>query len=205
MKKSLILVLVGVLLGSTVAFAAAKFFSDVPADAWYSDSVATLSDKGIIEGYPDGTFGPTRNVNRAELAVILDRMIEYMETGEVGAGEETDEVPAWTEVSILGIRIQHLNDGTYTVETLDASHVSISQPHPGNRINISTTNDASTLPDTSGTKVIGGLTFDEFHRDGIGSGYGYIIEVSGQYYVFESVWGPENEVFELMMTTVVFE
>jgi len=91
MKKSLTLILVGILLGSTVAFAASKFFSDVPANTWYSDEVASLSDKGIIAGYPDGTFGVTKNVNRAELAVILDRLIEYMETGEVAPSASTDK------------------------------------------------------------------------------------------------------------------
>jgi len=92
MKKTLTLILVGALLGSTVAFAASKFFSDVPSNAWYSDAVASLSEKGIINGYPDGTFGPTNNVNRAELAVIIDRLIEYMETGEISIDETTEEI-----------------------------------------------------------------------------------------------------------------
>lgn len=83
MKKTLTLILVGALLGSTVAFAASKFFSDVPANTWYTEAVENLSSKGIIEGYKDGTFGPNNKVNRAELAVMLDRIIEYIETGKV--------------------------------------------------------------------------------------------------------------------------
>lgn len=83
MKKTLVLVFAGILLGSTVAFAAVKVFSDVPSNTWYSEAVGRLADKGIIAGYPDGTFGPTKNVNRAELAVMLDRVIEYTETGSV--------------------------------------------------------------------------------------------------------------------------
>lgn len=90
MKKTLTLILVGVLLGSTVVFAAVKMFSDVPSNAWYTDAVENLTEKGIIEGYPDGTYGPTNNVNRAELAVMLDRLIEYIETGEVASS--LDEV-----------------------------------------------------------------------------------------------------------------
>lgn len=83
MKKTLILIFVGVLIGSTVAFAAGKMFSDVPSNAWYSEAVVSLVDKGIIAGYPDGTFGSTKNVNRAELAVTLNRLIEYIKTGKV--------------------------------------------------------------------------------------------------------------------------
>jgi hypothetical protein len=58
MKKTLTLILVGVLLGSTMVFAASKIFSDVPAGKWYSGAVASLSEKGIIAGYSDGTFRP---------------------------------------------------------------------------------------------------------------------------------------------------
>jgi len=45
--------------------------------------VNSLSEKGIINGYPDGTFGPTKNVNRAELAVMLDKTIQYVQTGTI--------------------------------------------------------------------------------------------------------------------------
>ena len=85
MKKTLTLIVVGALLGSSITFAATQVFSDVPEDAWYTEAVNSLSEKGIIQGYPDGTFGPNNNVNRAELAVMLDRLIEYMETGEVSS------------------------------------------------------------------------------------------------------------------------
>ncbi|MBD3330668.1 hypothetical protein GF354_04020 [Candidatus Peregrinibacteria bacterium] len=95
MKKTLALILIGVLLGASATFAASKLFSDVPADAWYSNSVSSLSEKGIIGGYPDGTFGPNKYVNRAELAVMMDRLIEYMENGEVAIVEiESDPVPS---------------------------------------------------------------------------------------------------------------
>lgn len=83
MKKALGFIVVGILIGSGIAFAATKVFTDVPEDTWYTDAVESLADKGIVEGYPDGTFGPGRNVNRAEMAVIIDRLIEYIETGEV--------------------------------------------------------------------------------------------------------------------------
>ena len=80
MKKTLTLILVGAMLGSTVAFAASKIFSDVPTNTWYTDAVNSLSEKGIIDGYPDNAFAPNSNVDRAELAVTLDRLIKYIET-----------------------------------------------------------------------------------------------------------------------------
>lgn len=92
MKKTFALIFTGILLGSTVAFAAVKMFSDVPSNTWYSDAVGRLAEKGIIAGYPDGTFGPTKNVNRAELAVMFDRLIEYVETGEVSSTSSSNEI-----------------------------------------------------------------------------------------------------------------
>ncbi len=83
MKKTFALIFIGVLLGSTLAFASVKMFSDVPNNTWYSESVGSLADKGIVSGYKDGTFGPGKNVSRAELAVMLDRTIEYIENGAV--------------------------------------------------------------------------------------------------------------------------
>jgi len=83
MKKLISLILVGVVIGSIgTALAVSQLFSDVPEDEWYSESVMNLTDMGIIEGYPDGTFGPNNYVNRAELAVILDRFNEYLKDGD---------------------------------------------------------------------------------------------------------------------------
>lgn len=96
MKKTLLLIVIGAILGSTVGFAGSKLFPDVDENAWYADAVASLSEKGIIEGYPDGTFGPNNNVNRAELAVVMDRLLQYIETCEVASD---DDVTADDDVS----------------------------------------------------------------------------------------------------------
>ena len=40
-------------------------FSDVPAGKWYETAVKTLASKGVITGYTDGTFKPTKSVTRA--------------------------------------------------------------------------------------------------------------------------------------------
>jgi hypothetical protein len=44
-------------------------FTDIPADAWYKSYVDALVVKGIISGYPDGTFRPLNSITRAELAI----------------------------------------------------------------------------------------------------------------------------------------
>ena len=45
-------------------------YSDVPGNKWYNNAVSTLSNMGIICGYPDGTFRPDAPITRAELTKI---------------------------------------------------------------------------------------------------------------------------------------
>lgn len=66
----------GLLLGLASSASAAVLISFTDEDgfeSWYRDSVYDLAEAEVITGYPDGSFGPGNNVNRAELAVILDR------------------------------------------------------------------------------------------------------------------------------------
>ena len=49
----------------------AHMFSDVPATHLNSDAIAYVKDRGIVSGYPDGTFRPDQQINRAEFTKIL--------------------------------------------------------------------------------------------------------------------------------------
>jgi hypothetical protein len=46
-------------------------FSDVNEGDWYYTQVMTLADRGIINGYPNGTFAPNQYITREEIAYIL--------------------------------------------------------------------------------------------------------------------------------------
>lgn len=60
------------LLGLNLPRAFAATFPDVPSSHDNFMAIEDLSKKGIIKGYPDNTFQPEREVNRAEaLAIIL--------------------------------------------------------------------------------------------------------------------------------------
>ncbi|WP_026701899.1 S-layer homology domain-containing protein [Salibacterium aidingense] len=50
---------------------AAESFSDVSNDYWASESIQRLADQGIINGYPDGTYGPGEEINRGQVAELL--------------------------------------------------------------------------------------------------------------------------------------
>lgn len=51
-------------------------YPDVPMDSWYRAEVATMTNLGILEGYPDGTFRPDDLITRAELTTIVSRFTE---------------------------------------------------------------------------------------------------------------------------------
>ncbi|MBI4733301.1 MAG: S-layer homology domain-containing protein, partial [Rubrobacteridae bacterium] len=46
-------------------------FSDVPSNAWYKDNVSRLVSLKITSGYPNGTFGPSKTITRAEFAKMI--------------------------------------------------------------------------------------------------------------------------------------
>ncbi len=48
-----------------------QLFSDLPADNWANEYVKIMKDKGLITGYPDGTFKPNATLNRGAFAKVL--------------------------------------------------------------------------------------------------------------------------------------
>ena len=51
-------------------------FPDVPTNHWAYEAVSDLSRRGLVEGYPDGTFGGDRMLTRYEFAQIVYRAIQ---------------------------------------------------------------------------------------------------------------------------------
>lgn len=49
-------------------------FPDCNPNEWYASAVTYVSDKGLITGYDNGTFGPYDNITRGQLVTILWRM-----------------------------------------------------------------------------------------------------------------------------------
>jgi hypothetical protein len=52
-------------------------FTDVNADEWYAPYVGAASEAGIINGYPDGTFGVNNEITRQDAAVMIARALMY--------------------------------------------------------------------------------------------------------------------------------
>ena len=58
------------------AVSGASTFKDVPAGKWYTNAVTWCASKGIVSGYPDGTFKPNASIKRQEMATILRKYAE---------------------------------------------------------------------------------------------------------------------------------
>ena len=51
-------------------------FPDVPKNHWAYETIKAMAAQGLIEGYPDGTFGGDRTMTRYEFAQIIYRVIQ---------------------------------------------------------------------------------------------------------------------------------
>lgn len=85
-QKSTISVLLSFLLMTTLLYGtmtpanAAAGFSDVPSGKWYTQAVFFCAEKGYVSGYENGTFRPNNKLTRAEMAVIMNKMLGLKES-----------------------------------------------------------------------------------------------------------------------------
>lgn len=59
---------------------AAQTFTDIRGDEWFAQAVYALAREGIVEGRPDGSFGPDDSLTRAQMAVFLARALGLPES-----------------------------------------------------------------------------------------------------------------------------
>ncbi|SFR01217.1 S-layer homology domain-containing protein [Desulfoscipio geothermicus] len=79
-------------------------FTDVSQSAWYAGDVAAAVKAGIIKGTSAGTFSPDKGISRAELAVMISRVLESKTGREVSdlnkvLAKYTDagQIPDWAK------------------------------------------------------------------------------------------------------------
>ncbi len=58
-----------------VPWGAADAFTDVDPAARYAEAIADLSDRGVIDGYPDGSFKPSEPLLRMQFAKMIVRAL----------------------------------------------------------------------------------------------------------------------------------
>ena len=63
-NKILVFLMMIVLFITTTVFAAT--FTDLPDDHWAINYITDLTEKQVVNGYPDGTFRPEETISRGE-------------------------------------------------------------------------------------------------------------------------------------------
>ena len=66
-------------------------FPDVPEGHWAYDYVKSLADKGLLEGYPDGTFKGNQPMTRYEIAAMVYRALQNGAPIDGKMGQALDE------------------------------------------------------------------------------------------------------------------
>ena len=100
MKKVVFLLILGIL-AMICTLAIAVEYSDLAKDHWAYDAISKMSEKGILSGYPDGTFIPNKAITRAEFSKILVVSLE-LKDGSASFEDVTSEHWAKQYVDIAG-------------------------------------------------------------------------------------------------------
>lgn len=70
--------------------------------------IAAAVEKGLIGGYPDGTFRPKRTINRAEMALIFGRVLiplgVTVEDRYLYLFDDRDRIPAWAHDGLAAVK-----------------------------------------------------------------------------------------------------
>ena len=126
MKKSLVLAMT-MALGVTASAYAANPFSDVPAGHWAYDAVNKLAAEGVVDGYPDGTYGGDKLMTRYEMAQIVAKAMAKGANVDKLAAEFADELDS------LGVRVANLEKKSDNVKITGQIRASYkSTDHSGN-------------------------------------------------------------------------
>ena len=80
------------------AFAA---FPDVPGDEWYTEYVNICTEKGIVNGFEDGTFRPTGYLRRSEFMKMLAASADLSYKKELPGKHWAEEY--WAKLSENGV------------------------------------------------------------------------------------------------------
>ena len=110
MKRKMAMALAAVLVaGSLPVTVSAATFSDINEVSWASSTIQAVSDKGLINGYEDGTFRAKNNVTYSEAMVMVYNLMS--KTGNLKASAtntlsiyqsvlNTYKIPTWSQSTV---------------------------------------------------------------------------------------------------------
>ena len=107
-------------------------FSDVQ-ESWYSEAVVWAAEKGIVNGYPDNTFGPDDPITREQLAVVLWNYAGKPTSGQTGGErsfKDTDQISGYARTAMewaISSRILNGDGDGHLNPTMQATRAQVAQ------------------------------------------------------------------------------
>jgi hypothetical protein len=120
-NKLIVFLVLAAFMFTIVGSASAASFSDVTGTDVQANAIYKLTSLGIIDGYPDGTFGPEKTITRAEFAkiAVYTAGLQAVATGMQGTPSSFKDVSAdfwangWINVAAAQGFVKGYPDGTY--------------------------------------------------------------------------------------------
>jgi hypothetical protein len=123
MKKKPVNLVAGILMALSLGSGLAQF-SDVPAGHWAKEAVEVLAAKGILTGFPDGSFRGNEPLTRYQAALILYRFLQEMGSASGSLSPKDLEVvknalqELASDLVALGVRLSSLKEAAATKEDI---------------------------------------------------------------------------------------
>ncbi|USG66548.1 InlB B-repeat-containing protein [Brevibacillus ruminantium] len=95
--------------GSSEALA---FTDNDQIGAWAKQAVALAVKAGIVSGYEDGSFRPNARITRAEMAVMIARVLRFsLDENATTSFADDGEIPNWAKGTVEMVRKQRIASG----------------------------------------------------------------------------------------------
>ena len=86
-------------------------FSDVKSGVWFESYLNDFVNRGVIEGYSDGTFQPSRTVNRAEMAkMVIKALGVEVESNDLNVFCDVEKT-AWYQPFVMQLYFENVIEG----------------------------------------------------------------------------------------------
>ena len=87
-----------------------SYFNDVNKESWYTNTINVAYEKGIINGYSDGSFNPNQSITRQEAVVMVNKVFYLVSWNDVMNQNEivemlsdfkdSREISTWAQASM---------------------------------------------------------------------------------------------------------
>ena len=97
------------------SFSYSATFSDLGNTNWARPAIEEMSKMGYIGGYEDGTFKPSKEITRAELLTIINKMNNFTEEAEITFTDVSSTNWAYREIrkAVAAGYVAGFNDNTF--------------------------------------------------------------------------------------------